>query len=397
VIRYSIYLPFLLAHSVAAPSGYIYFQLLLMRAFLVQFAVFLAATFLVMEVFFRFSGLAPEIPFARYLPEYALTVSDRRQDSAGWYTYGKQAQIRAPWRINEAGWNSAFDYRRDTSSPLVAIVGDSYVENLYCPPEEHLDYLLAQRLPAGYRAYNFGRRGIPMSHMVPMTRYVRDQVAPDWIVYLLNHRNLGESVARIRRGRYFLQYDKQGDSIFTLPPQPYQSSPQKQWLSLSATFRYFVSNFTFRIAWPRLSLTPAPPPDLPEAQKPENQALQQEIARQILIDITEAAKPARVLFVLHPNRAAIYEGHSPVPETRPMNLIKKELEALDLPYLSLNPAFSAAYLETGNTFEFENNKHWNGYANEVAANAIYEQLNALMGKDIHSTPSFTPSSPAQAE
>lgn len=368
-----------------------------MRAFLLQLTVFLAATFVVMEVFFQVSGLAPEIPYARYVPEYALTVSDRSQDSAGWYTYGKQAQIRAPWRINEAGWNSAFDYRRDDQRPLVAIVGDSYVENLYCPPEEHLDYLLAQRLPANYRAYNFGRRGIPMSHMVPMTRYVRDKFAPEWIVYVLNHRNLGESVARIRRGRYFLQYDKQGDSLYTLPPQPYQSNQLKQWLSRSATFRYFASNFTFRITWPKLSLTYPAPPGLPKARQPAMQLLQQEVARRILIDITEAAGPSRVLFVLHPNRPAIYADKSPVPESRPMAIIKAELEALGLPYLSLNPAFSDAYAQTGNTFEFDTNAHWNGYANEVAADAIYEHLNALMSKGTHSTPSFAPSNPAKAE
>lgn len=351
-----------------------HFQLPPMRAFLLQLCLFLAATSVVMEGFFRLSGLAPEIPAARYEANYALTLSDRAADSTGWYTYGKQAQIRAPWRINAAGWNSAFDYRPDASRPLVAVLGDSYIENLYCAPEAHLDYQMTQYLPDGYRVYGFGRRGVPMSHFVPMTQYVKDEFAPEWIVYVINHRNVAESVASLRRGRYFLQYDQQGDSLFTLPPQPYQPSRLKSLLGQSATFRYFLANFTFRIQWPRLTLSAPDTPARPAAQLPQNQAIQHRVTRRVLQDLMANAGDSRVLFVLHPNRPAVYAGQRPAPESRALGIVRTELDALGLPYLSLNRAFERAYDRDQQPFEFETNEHWNGYANAVAAEAIAAAL-----------------------
>jgi hypothetical protein len=358
-----------------------------MRPFLIQFCLFLAATALLMEAFFQVSGLSPDIPYARYDAEYSLTLSDRSADSVGWYTYGKRAEIKAPWRINAAGWNSAFDFHRDPSRPLVAVVGDSYVENLYCAPEAHLDYQMANILPDPYRVYNFGRRGLPMSHFVPMTAYVKDHFEPAWIVYLINHRNLGESVARISRGRYFLQYDQRGDSLYTLPPQPYHSSQLKRILSYSATFRYVSANFALKIKWPKLSLQPLAAPPMPPAQRPENQPLQRIIARRILQDLASQAGDSRVLFVLHPNRPPIYEGTRPAPESRVMAIVRGQLDTLGLPYLSLNPAFVAAYDRDHTPFEFESNEHWTPYANRVAAQAIATHLQSLMEPSSHHSPS----------
>src|SRR4051812_1163654 len=66
-------------------------------------------------------------------------------------------------RVNNAGWVNDQNYRNDDGTPLLAIVGDSYIEALMVPYAQTLYGRLAEKLAGRLRVYSFGASGAPLS------------------------------------------------------------------------------------------------------------------------------------------------------------------------------------------------------------------------------------------
>jgi len=345
-----------------------------MKAFLIQFGLFCIALFVAMEVFFRVAVLAPEMPYDRYDAASGMTLSDPGLQKEGTFTYGKKGEIRANWRINEAGWNSAFEFEQQGEKPLVAILGDSYIENLYCEPKDHMDAQVHDLLGGNHRVYGFGRRGIAMSQFPLMTRYIVTQYHPEWLVVVINHRNIGESIPRIRRNKMMNQYEVMGDSVVRIPAEPYKVNSLKRILIKSAFYRYFFTNFAFQIKWPRLTWDQTPVQAMPPNRDPKNNPIKEQVSHVILQDILAEAGDTKVLFVLHPERKDMYEAESLPPQSHHMEVMTRVLEDRNLDYIDLHPVFFSAWQREGKKFEFDNNNHWNAYGNAVAAQGVAEAL-----------------------
>ncbi len=76
----------------------------------------------------------------------------------GWFFY-----LVNRGRINGAGFVNAQEYVAETPEPLLAIVGDSYVEALMVPYEATIQGRLARELSARGRVYSFAMSGAPLS------------------------------------------------------------------------------------------------------------------------------------------------------------------------------------------------------------------------------------------
>ena len=66
-------------------------------------------------------------------------------------------------RVNNAGWINDQYYRKDDPAPLLAIIGDSYIEALMVPYAQTLYGRLAEKLAGRLRVYSFGASGAPLS------------------------------------------------------------------------------------------------------------------------------------------------------------------------------------------------------------------------------------------
>lgn len=67
-------------------------------------------------------------------------------------------------RTNNAGYVSDIDYDRDDRRPLLAVIGDSYVEAPMVPWRRTLQARLAQAAGPDARVYAFAASGAPMAH-----------------------------------------------------------------------------------------------------------------------------------------------------------------------------------------------------------------------------------------
>ena len=53
---------------------------------------------------------------------------DGSKQSDGLGTAGNLAQRKSKWHINNMGWNCGYDYSTHNNKPIVAVIGNSYIE-----------------------------------------------------------------------------------------------------------------------------------------------------------------------------------------------------------------------------------------------------------------------------
>ena len=113
-------------------------------------------------------------------------------------TYRIRDEIDAPFRVNANGWNSdhgAYKTEKDTTSPRICIVGDSYIEAL----QVQYDSSIAERLEdylggAVDSVYRFGLSGAPLSQYLYMIEEEVLAFQPQYVVVNLVPNDFLESI-----------------------------------------------------------------------------------------------------------------------------------------------------------------------------------------------------------
>ena len=152
------------------------FWLLRLVSVLIGMVVLLAAVeaaFWILPVREAMPGLLPSgnDRIARFHP------NERWRYSAGWNFF-----IVNELRTNNAGWVSEIDYVREADSPLLAFVGDSFVQGDHLPWADTCHGRLARRLEEEIRVYSFAINGVPLSQYLSYAEHARDTYRPDALV-----------------------------------------------------------------------------------------------------------------------------------------------------------------------------------------------------------------------
>jgi hypothetical protein len=69
------------------------------------------------------------------------------------------------------------NYDPSTDTPLMAVIGDSYVEALMVPYEQTIQGRLSQRVPSHNRVYSFAASGAALSQYLAYAMYAKDIIA----------------------------------------------------------------------------------------------------------------------------------------------------------------------------------------------------------------------------
>lgn len=352
-----------------------------------RFVLFIAGFFtfllLVMEVFFRTIVLGPQFPADIFDPTYGI-YRYKPSPQTGTYTFGKKAEISATWEINRQGWNSAVDFKPKSarSKPAVAIIGDSYVENLYVPPALHMERIIQDSLHDQAEIYALGTKGTPLSQLVKVATYTKQEFNPEVILVMVNPRNLPESITSHRRIPFARQYYLTGSKVTVVTPKPRASSSVKEFLRKSRFYTYLKTNF---------ALTLTPPKDPLKGSQADSTAIAQAdsilldqislISEWLIVDFKEAVGDSRLVFALHPYRPSIYAEEIPLRQSPMTARFQEVLDKHNMPYLDLNPHYYQVYHQDKKPFEFESNMHYNQYGTEVAANGIAPWLQTQIVSD----------------
>jgi len=337
----------------------------------------LALVLVILELVFRFGLPASQQPWVMSDPEHGVLRYDPAGPRTGTASVGPWAAQRGRWRINEAGWNSPIEYRPRPGRPLVAVIGDSYVEGFQVDVGERLVDQLHGSLTPRADAYGFGISGAPLSQYLQMSRYARAGVQPDVFVFLVVHNDLLESLRDVRPHPALLQLSETADGLEWTVPVPYRPDPLRRFLGRSALVRYLVLNLHVeslltgrRRAAERTRFEANVSVD--EARTHEDLARR---ATARVIATLRAENPGTPLvFVMDGLRG---ELGRPRGEESPLawmgDAVRDAAHREDALFLDLHPVFAERF-EAEGPFQSKADFHWNAAGHRVAARALEDFL-----------------------
>ena len=167
--------------------------------------------FVFLEMVFRFLPVSDytypqpvndRSPVAKVLPNREMTFSK------GW-----KFLYRNKVRINNDGFINDLDYHVDDKEPLVAIVGDSYIEALMVPYTATLQGILAREFRGKLRIYSFGFSGAPLSQYLAWARYAKQKYRNDFLIINVVANDFDESLLKYKNlaGGHYYRPDAKGD------------------------------------------------------------------------------------------------------------------------------------------------------------------------------------------
>lgn len=328
----------------------------------------------VAEIVFRFlpvaSGLR-SVAVDAANPVYHFEPSGRYVYSLTW----KMDYVQRG-RVNNAGFVNDQDYRKDDSTPLIAVVGDSFIEAQMVPYPDTLQGRLARALDGAFRVYSFAASGAPLSQYLIWAQHaVRDYGARAVVINVVIN-DYDESHVAYAASPGFWIYTPDEHGALKLRLQPLQQGAMRTLARQSALARYLLINlrlghYLLNEPWLRALFFGRPA----FAQSADAIRLERSLAAvdAFLRDLPRMVELPKERVVL------IVDGHRYPEEARAnaggyFDRVRKALiekaGALGYEAIDLDPMFLARHRASGERFDFPTDPHWDGNGHAVAAEAV---------------------------
>ncbi len=351
------------------------------------------ATLLVMDTALRLFPVSDGLrgaPVNEHNPVYRFAPNRTLRWSKGW-----DFSLANEIRTNNYGFINDFDYDATATSPLVAVIGDSFVEAAMVPYRQTAAGNLQAAVGAAGRVYSFGVSGAALSQYLAYAQYARDEFHPDGMVIAVVGNDFEESLFKYRRYPGFHYFVETEDGRLELTRVDRSIPWWKDMLMMSALGRYLVMNLEFgnpdrlkgRIAAffgssPQLVgnvAADADPVRLSDSKKAVDAFLE-------MLPAEAGLDPDRIVLVVDAPRPEIYSPdrlaavHDSYFEIMRRYLIGK---ASDQGYevIDLEKKFIADYWRRNLKFEFADDYHWNSTGHELVGAAVQQtgMFKALFG------------------
>jgi hypothetical protein len=306
----------------------------------------------------------------RYAPNTRYTWS------LGWDFY---AVVHG--RTNAQGFVANYDYDAKAAAPLLAVVGDSFVEALQVPFAESLTGRLQAAMGERGRAYAFAQSGSPLSQYIAYVEHAAATYRPQKVVVVVVENDFDESIYshRKRDGIYHLHPRPGGGFEFKLTALPAASLAERV-LRHSALALYLVRNVGVSTQWLRPNAAQAQDIQAAAADPAAIAEGEQVIAWFLAALPKAAALPARdIVIAVDAIRPQLYDAAARTAADgstfgRLRIKLMQDARVQGFQVIDLSTAFLAAYRGDRAPLEFPTDRHWNSHAHAVVAAAIIEAL-----------------------
>jgi len=343
-------------------------------------------TLAVLEIVLRFLPVQSHVPYqpvntdnpvARYQPYHQFVYSNHWNFQN--INYG---------RTNAQGFVSDFDYDTADRQPLIAVIGDSYIEARMVPFSQTIQETIRAGLNDAVRVYAFAMNGAALSQYLAFAKMVRDTYHPDMMVVNIVSNDFDESFAQfhtISRFHYFIE-----DDHGNLQPQlvgSYHPSWLREILSHSALVRYLyfhlhVTDIPRNIK--RLtrslpgksrstSLPSIPSPSSAKKYKEELKISHRAVDAFLhLLPHYAGLPPGSIVLVLDGQRLSLYRGlHKQDACFENMrHYVSEHAKRMSYEVLDMHPVFKEDFQAHKQRFEFTHDAHWNARAHGLAGHAV---------------------------
>jgi hypothetical protein len=285
---------------------------------------------------------------------------------------------------NGHGWVSPIQYDPSAGTPLLAVVGDSYVEAAMVPPESTVTRHLARRLGGQARVYSFGASGAPLSQYLIEAEYARDHFHPTALAVVVVGNDFDESLLRYKSAPGFHYFVDDGRGGLSLRRVDLQISPVRRLARHSALAYYLLVNLHAQETFVALAsrgrggtssrfvgntAADAGAVRVADSKRAVDEFLAELPARAGLA-------PARIAIVVDGIRAGVYSpAVARVAAGSYFDVMRRYLaasaRARGFDVVDLQPAFEARFARDRKPFEVSSgDAHWGPLGHEVAAEAI---------------------------
>jgi hypothetical protein len=283
--------------------------------------------------------------------------------------------------VNNAGFVNDQDYRKD-DTPLLAVIGDSYIEALMVPYAETLHGRLATANAGKLKVYSFGASGAPLSQYLVWARHAVQAYGASRLIINVVGNDFDESLAAYRTGHGFWHYVPDANNDLRLRLFAYRPTVAGKIAAASALGRYLAFNLEIGQRWLELRALMFGGPamaapryagntsaDTSEPRMGDSLAAVEAFFRD-LPGMT-GLPPDRILFTLdglrYPDVAAAARG---TYFDLMRQAFRRKAAALGYDALDLDEAFFERHRRTGELFEFPGDAHWSGIGHGVVFDAV---------------------------
>lgn len=287
-------------------------------------------------------------------------------------------------RVNNDGFVSDEDYFTDGARPLLAVVGDSYIEAAMVPFKETVQGRLSKSVGQRGRVYSFAASGAGLTQYLVWAAYARDKYKPDAFVFLHISNDLDESLIHRGRSPGFHHFERLSDDRALVRRVDYEPTLIRRLARHSALAMYLITNVKIESVL-KLNLQYLGANERRWAANIPYEALGQEYddyrwaVRSFLDALPEATglPPERVVIAMDGVREAIYDASQKeqLAESvwgRMRLYMREQAQSRGFLLIDMHPVFENSYIQDGRRFEFVTDTHWNGHGHALLAEAIVQ-------------------------
>jgi len=285
--------------------------------------------------------------------------------------------------VNNDGFVNDQDYVASDKPPLVAVIGDSYVEAAMVPYARTSHGRLSEAFRGKLRVYSFGASGAPLSQYLVWARYAVEKYRARALVINVVGNDFDESRIEFKSAPGFWYYAPGGDGKLQLRLVEYQPDTLTRLVRQSALLRYLAINLQAQHAVAAaIARFRAGSPKAPEAGEYAGNtaaetssprvALSKEAIDRFLEDVQQLGVPKPcIVFTLDGLRYPDVKARSTDSYFEVMRRYFLERAAANgLEAIDLDPQFLKRHADSGERFEYPNDAHWNPNGHRIAAEAL---------------------------
>lgn len=320
-------------------------------------------------------------------PPYILPVNStspvaRLQPNVDYvYSQGWNFFIKTHNHSNNFGYANKYDYDPDANSPLLMVVGDSYVQADQVDAGKSAPELLNSEIGSVGRVYSIGLSGAPMSQYLAFAEYSKNAFHPQAMVFIIIANDFDESLLKYNSRQRFHLFQEDGTSL-VLRRVDYKLSRFRSFLRKSAFIRYLMLNLQVKATIDKqLRRSSAQPSqyvgNVPFAVDEERLYDSKRATDEFFNELPgrTGLNASQILFLVDGMRPALYSPEA-LKEAEDSYFGKMrqyfQSRAISLGYqvIDMQPIFVDRNKVDNSKFEFEIDGHWNELGHQIAADTI---------------------------
>lgn len=293
------------------------------------------------------------------------------------FSKGALFSLRSNRHSNNYGFFNMQDYEPNSTKPLLAIIGDSYVAARFVDDDKTFYGLLSDRVQEKGRVYSFGVPGAPLPTYLAYTRFAAQEFKPDGLIIPIIGNDFDQSLYKYKNFPGFYYFAENSDGELPIERVDYAPSPVKRFSRKMALIRYLFLNLNLpkkTIEFFKLNAGGAKEIDASSDNDEERIQVSRKAVDAFLdrLPMFSGLIPQKILFLINRGKRN-YRIDDPIPmdfKELMFQYFMSKARALNYQVIDLAPVYKKDYKQNSQRFSSDLDPHWNQHGHRLIAQTI---------------------------